>query len=203
MKALWQRITSWPWGKIVFFVMIAVAATVGAIWLKKIIWPVRPIDTTPTVAQEAPAAVKVERICIPGPKVIYVYPKEELNRKIPQSPETANNPQVQYTATAVIPESPWGGTATAYMNVSTGKGGIGYTAKKRPLFGWGGDGGMGIKGGVGAGNSSTGYTGSVYVRQKIVRVSDVQVSGVGELNISTYQKPEGRAMVDVELFNWR
>jgi len=198
-----ERVKGWPWPRIIIYTMIAVGAIVALIWAKKMFYPTRPIDTTPIVAQEAPQAAKVERIYIPGPTRIEIYERQALIDKVPVPPAVSSNPHNQFTATAQVPNSPYGGTAVSFVNVSTGQSAITYTAKPRPLFGWGGDGGMGIKGGVGAGNSSTGYTGSVYVRQKIIRVSDVQVSGVGELNISTYAKPEGRAMVDVELFSWR
>ena len=197
------KVKSWPWGRWVIYALIAAGVIVGLIWLKKAFWPVAPINTTPQVLQEAPKAASVERIYIPGPERIMVYDRPALLAKIPVAPVVAQNQHNQFTATADVPNSPYGGTAVAFTNTSSGVSGIAYTAKERPLFGWGGSGGVSIRGGVGAGNSSTGYTGGVAIRQNIIRVSDVQISAVGELNISTYQKPEGRALVDVELFSWR
>jgi len=198
-----ERLKSWPWGKVVFYGLVAVAVTVGLIWAKKMIWPVRPVDTAPQVLAEAPQAAKVERIYIPGPTKILIYDKRELENKIPIPPAVSGNPNNQYTATAQVPSSPYGGTAVAFINRSTGVSNIAYTAKKRPLFGFGGTGGVGVRGGVGAGNAGTGYTGGIYVRQQIVRVADVQISGVAELNLSTYQKPESKAVVEAELWSWR
>jgi len=198
-----QRLKSWPWGKIVFYGLMTVAVTTGAIWAKKMIWSVRPIDTAPQVLAEAPQAAKVERIYIPGPTKILIYDKRELENKIPVPPAVSTNPQNQYTATASVPVSPYGGTAISYTNMSTGQAGIAYTAKPRPLFGFGGTGGVGVRGGVGAGNAGTGYTGGIYVRQQIVRVADVQISGMAELNLSTYQKPESKVVAEAELWSWR
>jgi hypothetical protein len=202
-SSIWVKVKSWPWARIVFYSLIAVGAIVGGIWLKKMFWPVAPVNTTPQVLAEAPKAANVERIYIPGPTKILIYNKEELAAKIPMPPAVVQNPNNQFTATAAVPSSPYGGTAVAFTNTSSGVTNISYTAKPRPIFGWGGDGGVSIRGGVGAGNSSSGYTGGVAVRQKIIRVSAVQVSAVGELNLSTYQKPEGKALVEVELFSWR
>lgn len=202
MQALIQHLKSWPWNKIITLTLICVGAVVLAIWGKKIIWGTQPINTAPQVTQEAPQAAKIDKVRIKT-EYIYIYPKEELVRKIPQAPELVNNPRVQFTATAEIPRSPYGGVATAYTNISTGKAGIGYTAKSHPFIEWGGSGGIGIKGGVGAGTGGTGYTGGLFVRQKLITVAGKPISAVGELNASTYGKPEVKAVIEADLWSWQ
>jgi hypothetical protein len=128
----------------------------------------------PTVLTEAPQATKVEKIYIKGPVRWKIYKKEDLAQKIPLSPAVAGNPQIQVTATATVPPSPYGGTALAFGNISTGTFGIDYTPKERPLFGWGGKTNFFASGGM----STQGTYVVGGVQQPIVRTGPVSVGAV-------------------------
>ncbi len=202
MAAFLQRLKAWPWGRIIIIALLCVAAIVGAIWLKKIVWPVKPVNTTPQVMQEAPQAEDIPRLEIPPPKKLVVYSRDELLRKIPQPAAVAQNPHNQFTATAAITPSPYGGTAVAYTNRSTGVSGITYTPKPRPWIEWGGSGAIGIRGGVGATGDGTGYTGTLFVRQKLITVVGKPLTATGELNLSTYRDTEIKGMLETDIFSW-
>lgn len=154
----------------------AIAGAVGfLIFLSNRFFPKPPIVSIPAVLPEAPQAAKVEKIYIPGPIRWRVYKKEELIEKVPLSETVKSNPQVQVVATAAVPPSPYGGTAAAFGNVSTGVFGIDYTPKERPLFGLGGKTGIGILGGVSTkGNVAMGYLG-----QDVLRIGPVNLGVAG------------------------
>ena len=134
-------------------------------------FPKPPITETPQILPSAPQAAKVEYVYIKGPVRWRVYKKDDLAGKIPLSPAVSANPQIQITATAAIPPSPYGGTAAAFGNISTGVFGIDYTQKKRPLLGFGGKTEIGALGGV----STRGDVAVIYAGQPIIRIGPVDI----------------------------
>lgn len=175
LQSKWVTAKSLPWGKYFIYTLIGMGVIAVQIFIFNRFFPAKPVVSIPTVMPEATAAAKVERIYIPGPERIYVYRQDQLPGKVPIPEEVKANKQNQFTSTAEIPKSPYGGTAVGFINMSTGKSAISYTAKERPLLGFGGKTQIGAVGGI----SNKGYASLLYLGQDIVRVGPVNVGVVG------------------------
>ena len=174
LKQRIDYIKALPWKRYTSYLFIGLMALAGLIFGYNRLFPDKPIDSTPSVMPEAPQAVKVEKIYIKGPIRWRVYEKEKLAEKIPLSPEVKNNAKIQITATAKIPDSPYGGTAVAFGNMSSGISGIEYTKNKRPMFGFGGKTELFASGGISTkGNYIVGG-----VQQPIIRTGPIKMGAI-------------------------
>lgn len=171
LKQRIDYIKALPWKRYTSYLFIGLMALAGFIFGYNRLFPDKPIDSTPSIMPEAPQAVKVEKIYIQGPIRWRVYEKEKLSEKIPLSPEVKNNAKIQITDTAKIPDSPYGGTAVAFGNMSSGISGIEYTKNKRTLLGFGGKTEIGAMGGI----STRGDVAVIYAGQPIIRIGVVEV----------------------------
>lgn len=195
LKQIKQRLSNIPWLKIAVWIIVVVGATGGAIAAYKLLHPAAKPVTGPQIASPAPQAANVPQVVMPGPRVITVYVKQKLAEKVPLPPEVANNQQIQATATAAIIPSPYGGTAVAYTNMTTGVSGISYQAKSRPWYEFGGQTAIG----AGAGLSSMGgQAGAIRVRQDVLRLWSANLAAEGEAIMRNTGQAEARAMVWVE-----
>jgi hypothetical protein len=183
-----------PWKRYLVYTLITVGVLAGLAFAYKLFWSKPAIVNTPLVAKEAPAATRVEKVYIKGPERLVVYNREDLIKKIPIAPEVVADHHNQFTSSAAIIPSPYGGTAVAFTNISTGKSGISYIPKERPWFGFGGQTEVGIRGGIG----TSGTTGVAYARQDILRIGKVNLAGYGEAGIHG-DKAGAAAMVDVSV----
>jgi hypothetical protein len=131
IKAKLQKLTLRNWLIIAAVVAVAIfAGTQAWHWYH----PAEKASTAPTVTQEAPKAVEIPKVAIPAPKTLTVYERKKFVAAIPLPPEVKANPANEFTATAVIKPSPYGGTAVAFTNMTTGVTGITYQAKPAPFF---------------------------------------------------------------------
>jgi len=128
-----------PWKRWLTYALIALCSIVGLIFAYNRFFPQKVITATPQVAPQAKQVEDVPQIAIPGPKKLIVYKRDQIIKKIPLPAEVQNNANNQFTAAVQVPVSPYGGTATAFTNISTGKTDIVVSSKERPFFGFGGE----------------------------------------------------------------
>ncbi|NTW88709.1 MAG: hypothetical protein HGB26_06205 [Desulfobulbaceae bacterium] len=156
-----------PWKQ----ALIGLGAVAGGIFLYNRFYPDKPISSTPQVAQQAPQVENVPQAVIAGPKKLVVYKRDKIVQKVDLPPVVRDNPQNQFTAAVQVPVSPYGGTATSFTNMSTGKSDIVISSKPRPLFGVGGKTSIGLFGGM----STKGNVALGYADQQILRVGPVNL----------------------------
>jgi len=159
------------WKRWLVYALIVLGIVAGLIFAYNRFFPQSQIVAVPVIAPEAKKAEDVPKITIQGPKKIVVYDKAKLGKKIPLPPEVASNQHEQPTATAELPKLPYGGTSTAFINMSTGKSTISVTPKERPLFGFGGKTTLGLLGGI----ANKGNVAILYASQPVFRVGPVNV----------------------------
>jgi hypothetical protein len=164
--------------------IVLAVITAGLIYYKLFVYHAVPLGN-PQVAAEAPKAVDIPKLEIPPPRTLTVYKRDELLRKIPVAPEVANNPQNQFTAAVTTPAAPYGGTAVAFTNTTTGKSGVSFTPKTRPWYGFGGTTEVGL--GVDL-STRAGEVGVGELRQDVVRLWGAQVVGKGEVRVAPQAK---------------
>lgn len=116
----------------VVLAIVALIAGSSALWN----WyhPKQVADSKPTVLQEAKQAEGIPKVGVVIKKPLIAYQRDKFINKVSVPEEVKNNPANEFTATADIKPSPYGGTAVVFTNMSTGKTGISYEAKKAPFF---------------------------------------------------------------------
>ena len=149
------------WGKIGRFVL---QNNAGAIVLIVVLFfayvkyapdSLKPWTNAPTVAvQPKDPAVNVERVEAPGPGKVAVIPKKKYTEKLPDvlTPATVQDNSAQVIASATIPPSAAGGTASAILRTGpdgVGVGSIEYRAATPPFFAIQKE--FGVRGGMGTG----------------------------------------------------
>lgn len=185
VQSTWKRI--WPW------VALAFAALAIASLLANHFWPKQTAPTTYTAAAPIPAAANVPTQEIPAQRVV-VLVKQEAIKKLPDlPPEIKLDPKAQITTTADIKPSPYGGSAVAFINTSTGRSSIVYKAKEMSLLGFPSDMTVGVRYGVTT--RTPGQEGQVYAKWDLVRVGSAYLGIYGEAN----SRPEAKGMVDLSM----
>lgn len=184
-----------PWQKIIAWALVAIGALAIGIMAYNLLRPAPKQATAPYITSEAPKAENVPKVVMAGPKTITVYVKEKLNQKVPLPPAVMNNPNIQAVATGDIKPAPYGGTAVAYTNISTGASGVSFQAKTRPWLQFGGQTSIGV--GVGL-SSQGGQVGAVRIRQDVLRLWSANISAEAEANTHTTGQTDARAMVWAE-----
>lgn len=113
-------------------VLLGLIAGGSAIWN----WyhPKQAITKQPVVAQEAIKAADIPKTTVAGPKTLVAYNREKIIKAMKPPAEIAEDKRNQFTTSANIPPSPYGGSALSFTNISTGKSGIIYQAKATPFF---------------------------------------------------------------------
>lgn len=195
LQQIKQRVEAIPWEKIATVLFLAVCVAACIIVAYKIIRPAQNPSTAPEIAPEALKAADVPKSMVNGPKRLEVYDKRQLDKKVPLPVEVRDNSNIQATTTADIKPSPYGGTAVAYTNISTGKSGISYQAKPRPWYELGGQTAIGA--GIGI-STYGGQAGAVRIRQDVLRLWSATVSAEAEARMNTIGPAEARAMVWAE-----
>lgn len=195
-KAAWQATETtvhtearkrWPWIVGGVAALMLISLTVNHFW---------PKQTAPTTYQTAapiPAVANVPTQELPPQRVV-VLVKQEAIKKLPDlPPEVKADPKQQVTTTADIKPSPYGGSAVAFINTSTGKSSIIYKAKERPLIGFPQDVTIGVRYGVTT--RSPGQEAQLYGRYDFVRVGSAYLGIYGEAN----SRPEAKGMIDLSM----
>ena len=174
LRAEINAVKSYPWRRWTIYALLVLGMCAAGIFVYNRFKP-KPPPAAPQVLPEAPKAESVTKTMVPAPKRLEVYDKSDLLKKIPASPALANDSKIQFTSSAAVPVSLYGGTALSFTNMSTGKSGIDYTPKARPWFGFGGKTSIGALGGVSTkGNVAIGYVG-----QDVVRLWSVNIGVAG------------------------
>ena len=134
----------------------------------------------PAVQPKDPVA-SIERIYIPGPERVRVIETIKYLEKVPGAltPQTAADNNAHVIASAKIPPSPAGGTATGILRYQdgVGTGSIEYKPSEPPFFALQKE--FGVRGGVGAGGL---ILGELYARPVRVGPITVEVRAYGMRN---------------------
>jgi hypothetical protein len=140
----------------------------------------KPWGNTPQVAgQPKDPAAKVERIEVPGPVRIKVIEKIKYVDRFPDvlTPSTVQDNAAHVIASATIPPSSAGGTASAILRTvdGVGVGSIEYRAATPPFFAIQKE--FGVRAGIGTGGL---VVGEVYARPLRIGPVTVEVRGWGK-----------------------
>ncbi len=161
--------------------MIVVIGLAAFVYLKFAPDSMKPWTNTPQPAiQPKDPAAKVERILIPGPERIRVIEKVKYIEKIPDvlTPSTIQDNAAHVIASATIPPSVAGGTASAILRTGpdgVGVGSIEYRPATPPFFA------VQKEFGVRAGMGTVGLVlGEIYARPLRVGPVTVEVRGYGK-----------------------
>jgi len=181
---------------------LAIGLLVGLILGKKaifaIFWPPgKPVEGF-NVAPPASGLSEIPTGEIKLPVTLKTHDKKKAARKIDLPQAVVDNPDQVLVSTAKVEPSEGGSTNATVIDTTTG---IASTIEKkepRPFRGWGGDGAIGIKGGIGTG----GITGAVYLRQKLIRIGDIPLQSYTEINGNEMRDIEIKTTIDAELISW-
>jgi hypothetical protein len=174
-----------------------IALIAGILAACSIIWnhfyPKQTASTTYTTTAPIPAVANVPTQELPPQKVI-VLVKQEAVKKLPDlPPDMKADPKQQITTTADIKPSPYGGSAVAFINTSTGRSSIIYKAKERPWLGFPSDITLGVRYGVTT--RAPGQESQLYAKWDFFRIGSAYLGAYGEVS----SRPEAKAMVDMSM----
>jgi len=155
------------------YILVALAIVAALLYLRYAPDSLRPWTNAPQVAgQPKDPAAKVERVEVPGPVRIKVIEKIKYVDRFPDvlTPSTVQDNAAHVIASATIPPSPAGGTASAILRTvdGVGVGSIEYRPAKTPFLAFQKE--FGVRGGVGVGGL---LLGELYGR--FVRVGPITV----------------------------
>lgn len=182
--------------------LIVVVGLVAAIWFKKalvsMIWP----EDSQQVYQAAQPAKGMsdsptEAVTIKTP--LKTYNKEQALKKGAISPESAADPKKALLKTATIKPSEGTHTVSVVVDKESGETTIEEKENPRSWYAFGGSGSLGIRGGL---SLPGGITGTIYVNQKLIRLSQYQLSGYAEINASELRPVEFKVLADMTVFQW-
>jgi hypothetical protein len=146
-------------------------------------------------AQESRVVERIERVLIPGPERIRTIEKIKYIEKLPGAltPATMADNTAHVVASAKIPPSPAGGTASAILrNVDgVGVGSIEYKPATPPFFAVQKE--FGVRAGMGTGGL---VLGEIYARPLRVGPVTVEVRGYGKRDDRSGADFGGAAIVD-------
>ena len=174
------------WKKIGSFVLqnnvgaIALIAVLFFVYAKYAPDSMKPWSNAPTVAvQPKDPAAAIERIYIPGPERVRVIETIKYLEKVPGAltPQTAADNSTHVIASAKIPPSPAGGTATGILRYQdgVGTGSIEYGAATPPFFALQKE--FGVRAGMGTGGL---VVGEIYARPLRIGPVTVEIRGYGQ-----------------------
>lgn len=136
---MWKLSTPAP-GVLRRYIPVALVIVVGLLYLRYAPDSLKPWTNAPQPAiQPKDPAAKVERVMIPGPERVRVIEKIKYIEKIPDAltPSTVQDNAAHVIASATIPPSVAGGTASAILRTGpdgVGTGSIEYRAATPPFF---------------------------------------------------------------------
>jgi len=130
----------------------------------------------PATQPKDPAA-KIERVEVPGPPKVAVIPKKKYIEKLPEvlTPSTVQDNAAHIIASATIPPSPAGGTASAILRYGpdgVGTGNIEWKPARPPFFQIKKE--FGVRAGMGTGGL---IIGELYARPLRVGPVDIEARG--------------------------
>jgi hypothetical protein len=174
------------WKKIGPFVLqnnvgaIALIAVVFFVYAKYAPDSMKPWSNAPTVAvQPKDPAATIERIYIPGPERVRVIETIKYLEKVPGAltPATAADNSAHVIASAKIPPSPVGGTATGILRYQdgVGTGSIEWKPAQPPFFALQKE--FGVRAGMGTGGL---VLGEIYARPLRIGPVTVEIRGYGQ-----------------------
>ena len=160
--------------------LIALCAGLALAYLRFAPDSLKPWGNAPQVAsQPKDPAATVERIYIPGPERVRVIETIKYLEKVPGAltPQTAADNNAHVVASAKIPPSPAGGTATGILwyQDGVGTGSIEYRPAQQPFFAVQKE--FGIRAGMGTGGL---VLGEVYARPLRLGPVTVEIRGWGK-----------------------
>lgn len=161
--------------------LIALLAACALAYLRFAPDSLKPWTNAPTVAvQPKDPAAKVERVEIPGPVMIKVIEKIKYVDRFPDvlTPATVQDNAAHVIASATIPPSSAGGTATAilrYGQDGVGVGAIEYRPAQPPFFAIQKE--FGVRAGMGTGGL---VIGEVYARPARLGPVTVEIRAFGK-----------------------
>jgi hypothetical protein len=165
-------------------VTIALIVLAGFAYLRYAPDSLKPWTSAPQVAVQAvesKVVTKIERVMVPGPERIVTIEKVKYVEKVPGAltPATIADNSAHVVASAKIPPSPAGGTASAILRVQdgVGVGTIEYLPAKTPFFALQKE--FGVRGGVGTGGL---ILGELYARPVRVGPISVEIRAFGMRN---------------------
>jgi hypothetical protein len=189
---------SWPqtradyvrWGLIALCVVSALA------YLRFAPDSLKPWTNAPQVAgQPKDPAAKVERVEVLGPVRIKVIEKIKYVDRFPDvlTPSTVQDNAAHVIASATIPPSPAGGTASAILRTvdGVGVGSIEYRAATPPFFAIQKE--FGVRAGMGTGGL---ILGEIYARPLRIGTITVEVRGWGKRDDRSGADLGGAALID-------
>jgi hypothetical protein len=140
----------------------------------------KPWSNAPTVAvQPKDPAAAIERIYIPGPERVRVIETIKYLGKVPGAltPQTAADNSAHVIASAKIPPSPVGGTATGILRYQdgVGTGSIEWKPAQPPFFALQKE--FGVRAGMGTGGL---VVGEIYARPARIGPVTVEIRGYGQ-----------------------
>jgi hypothetical protein len=163
------------------FFLIVLIAVAGTVYLRYAPDSLKPWTNTPQLAiQPKDPAAKVERVEVPGPVQIRVIEKTKYVDRFPEAltPATVQDNAAHVIASATIPPSPAGGTASAILR--TGPDGVGVGAIEfrpaTPPF-WAIQKEFGARAGMGTGGM---VLGEIYARPLRLGPVTVEIRGWGK-----------------------
>jgi hypothetical protein len=122
-----------------------------------------------------------------------VYDKTVAAKKMKLPPL---QPTQEILTTSTMKPSTGGYTTATVIDTETGVAETIVREEKRPLFGFGGQSEIGIRGGL----STKGQQAAIYARQDVLRIGGIHLAGYGELNAGMVA-PEAKAMLDIS-YRW-
>ena len=190
------------WKKIGSFVLqnnvgaIALIAVLFFVYAKYAPDSMKPWSNAPTVAvQPKDPAATIERIYIPGPERVRVIETIKYLEKVPGAltPQTAADNAAHVIASAKIPPSPAGGTATGILRYQdgVGTGSIEYRAATPPFFAIQKE--FGVRAGMGTGGL---VVGELYARPARVGPVTIEVRAFGKRDDRSGADFGGAALID-------
>jgi hypothetical protein len=179
MKIRGKEIPAWAvkWGLIVLFGILALAYFRYA----KDSWKPWESEPQPASQPREPKEIRtIERILIPGPERVRVIEKIQYVDKIPGAltPATMQDNSAHVIASAKIPPSPAGGTASAILRTGpdgVGVGSLEWKPADPPFFAIQKE--FGVRGGMGTGGL---VLGELYARPVRVGPVTVEIRGFGK-----------------------
>lgn len=192
LQQIRQRLNSIDWLRTAALIF-GILAACSILWNH--FYPKQQAATTYSTAAPIPAAANVPTQELPPQRVI-VLVKQEAIKKLPDlPPEVKNDPKAQITTTADIKPSPYGGSAVAFINTSTGRSSIVYKAKERPFFEFKRQVELYAEYGVSTRGNQQAAAGS---RWTFIRTGAINWHAKGEINSA----PEAKAMLGVHGYLW-
>jgi len=191
----WKKIFSSVMSNNVVVIALIVAGLIA--YAKYAPDSMKPWTNAPQVAvQPKDPAANVERVEVPGPVKVTVIPKKKYTEKLPDvlTPATVQDNSAQVIASATIPPSPAGGTASAILRTvdGVGVGSIEYRAATPRFFAVQKE--FGVRAGMGTGGL---VVGEVYARPLRIGPVNIEIRGYGKRDDRSGADFGGIALIDM------